>query len=109
LAFPRRRFMEAICAGLEVQPSDLIPADYYNTSARRTTLWAARQSETGVLVEHYSEEAKVSVKDCGNGSAWLHLRQKLPWPVVLQILQLLQHELEDADGKASGTSDGLSG
>ena len=83
-SLPRPRYLNALSRVLGVTPQELVPADI-----------ALPESEPEVFsVDDHRPPVRdlpsFRLEDVSNGMAWLQINQKLPWPVVLRILELLK-------------------
>jgi len=62
--------LDALCKTFDCQPADLLP--------------------TRGVPNVTSDAPAVSVRDAGEGNAWLQINQNVPWPVAIDILGLLR-------------------
>jgi transcriptional regulator with XRE-family HTH domain len=78
LVLPLPPMLEAICKVLGKEPSDLLPS----------------RATRGVVAE-----SPLSVRDAGDGRAWVEIKdfsKALPWPIALKLLALLQGQGDES-------------
>ena len=85
---PRRlSYVEALGKALGTEPEELLG----KTGAAAKE--AIPRPATGPPLAHHPPSSRslptVQVSDLGNGYAFLHARQSVPWPLALEILQLI--------------------
>lgn len=82
---PRTNVLKAISRILDVDPAQLRAASNRSRASRKPSGADGPPSE-----DTAGDSPALSLKDLGDGDALLQINQKLPWPVALQILQMLK-------------------
>ena len=78
-SLPRPRYLNALSRALGVTTQDLLPPE------DALDVLAAEASDT--------EDRPVPafrIEDMADGQAWLQINQRLPWPLVLRVLEALK-------------------
>jgi transcriptional regulator with XRE-family HTH domain len=83
-SMPRPRYLSALSRAFGVEPKELIPPGESPD---------AGESENAGGRQHAAPA--VRIEDLSDGQAWLQINQKLPWPLVLRILDALKGEQQD--------------
>jgi transcriptional regulator with XRE-family HTH domain len=107
-SMPRPNILKALSAVLEVDPEELAPSrEGRDDSAVRRGVATKSPTEAALQNEISIGSAKKAgsssaipqfqITDLPNGEALLQINQKLSWPTVIRILQVLKGEIQGGD------------
>jgi transcriptional regulator with XRE-family HTH domain len=92
-SMPRPRYLSALSRAFGVEPKELLPPG---------------ESQEPIESENdgggHNAGPAVRIEDLSDGQAWLQINQKLPWPLVLRILDALKGEQDDGVGPTHSAS-----
>jgi transcriptional regulator with XRE-family HTH domain len=87
-SLPRIKYLEALSSALQVELDELVPAAIlpeYLTEERSVPTPAANSNQDDSQKTDF-----VHVRDYGDGSALLEIRQRVSWETALTVLQMLK-------------------
>jgi transcriptional regulator with XRE-family HTH domain len=87
-SLPRIKYLEALSSALQVELDELVPAAIlpeYLTEERSVPTPAANSNQ-----DENQKTDFVHVRDYGDGSALLEIRQRVSWETALTVLQTLK-------------------
>jgi transcriptional regulator with XRE-family HTH domain len=90
-AIPRARHLDALSRALQVQPHELLGSAAPSGLAGRPEARdeAAHEAE-GRPTPYSGSIAIVHAEDYGDGTAFLRISQRVPWPTALKVMTLLK-------------------
>lgn len=83
-SMPRPRYLSALSRAFGVEPKELLPPGESQEASESENAGGGHNAGPAVRIE-----------DLSDGQAWLQINQKLPWPLVLRILDALKGEQDD--------------
>jgi transcriptional regulator with XRE-family HTH domain len=96
-AIPRARHLDALSQALQVKPHELLgltaPATGEESSRTRDVGSSIPRAETKPI----GSSQVVHAEDFGDGTALLHVSQRVSWTTALKVMMLLKTSLRDDD------------
>lgn len=94
-ALPGPRYRSALSRALELSEAELMGPALGEEATAPASLTIddqpLRSGDQAASGEEASPEREaVEVRDAGDGGAWLHIDQRIPWSTALEILKLLK-------------------
>jgi len=103
-SFPRPRILKALSDVLGVPPDQLIPglpSDEWQSDDTPLNAPTANEASSTLTVKPNTDPSKkeratavpaFNIEDLEGGEAWLQINQRLSWPTVIKILDILKGE-----------------
>lgn len=87
-SLPRPRYLNALSRAFGVSADDLMPPE------------AALDVRDDVEVAAAEQQAPAfRIEDLSDGLAWIQINQRLPWPLVLRILEAMKGDKASGSGR----------
>ena len=89
-AIPRARHLDALSQALQVQPHELLGSTAPSLNGRSEARDEAAHDLEGGATPYTGSIAIVHAEDYGDGTAFLRISQRVPWPTALKVMTLLK-------------------
>ena len=87
-SLPRPRYLNALSRAFGVSADDLMPPE---------NLLDLQEDPGGEATEQQAPAFRI--EDLSDGLAWIQINQRLPWPLVLRILEAMKGEKSNGPGR----------
>jgi transcriptional regulator with XRE-family HTH domain len=90
-AIPRARHLDALSQALQVKPHELLGSSAPSGAQAEPDLpGVGGQPSEGGTAPYSGPLAIVHAEDYGDGTAFLQISQRVPWPIALKVMTLLK-------------------